>query len=227
MDKKATRNLFLSGIGTASGGDYDEVRIDGVGKINGDIDCGNLVFNGSGEIRGSVRAEVLEVRGSAVILQDVRSERAAVQGKIRIKGGLCTEEIDIQGQLSVGGDCQAESITGQGVIAVGGLLNAESIEMTLYGHSRVKEIGGGTIRITNGRAGFGLLHKFLPPFTRLTADTIEGDEVYLESTRAKVVRGREVTIGPGCEIERIEYQTGFRQDKDAKVKSHQQIGWEG
>ena len=40
----------------------------------------------------------------------------------------------------------------------------------------------------------------------LTTELIEGDEIYLENTNAKIVRGNNITIGEGCNIGLIEYR---------------------
>lgn len=54
------------------------------------------------------------------------------------------------------------------------------------------------------------------PFT-LEVETIEGEDIDLESTKAELVRGRNVVIGAGCEIERVEYSGTLTVDKAAKV----------
>ena len=57
----------------------------------------------------------------------------------------------------------------------------------------------------------------------LTADIIEGDDIYLENTHAKVVRGNNITLGSGCEIELVEYKNDFKQDKEAEIGTHRKI----
>ncbi|WP_157807534.1 hypothetical protein [Geobacillus kaustophilus] len=44
----------------------------------------------------------------------------------------------------------------------------------------------------------------------------------MEYTRAAVVRGDRVTIGPGCDIGLVEYHTAFAQDKKAAVNEKRQ-----
>jgi hypothetical protein len=58
---------------------------------------------------------------------------------------------------------------------------------------------------------------------RLDTETIEGDDIYLEYTRVKVVRGSNVKIGKGCEIELVEYENNFQQDREAKVNDSKKI----
>ena len=51
----------------------------------------------------------------------------------------------------------------------------------------------------------------------LEAELIEGEEIDLQATKAGVVRGRNVVIGPGCEIERVEYSGSLMVAPEAKV----------
>ncbi len=44
----------------------------------------------------------------------------------------------------------------------------------------------------------------------LRTNSIEGDRVELEYTTAMVVRGKEVIIGEGCKIDRVEYTETFQ-----------------
>ena len=49
-------------------------------------------------------------------------------------------------------------------------------------------------------------------------------EVYLEYTKAKVVRGNMVTIGKGCEIELVEYHDRFEKSDKSSVIKNKRIG---
>jgi hypothetical protein len=52
---------------------------------------------------------------------------------------------------------------------------------------------------------------------RLETNLIEGDDIYLEYTEAAVVRGKKVTLGPGCEIGTLEYSESYQAHRDASV----------
>ncbi|MCL0069946.1 hypothetical protein M1O56_05235 [Dehalococcoidia bacterium] len=63
------------------------------------------------------------------------------------------------------------------------------------------------IKMTIGGWGLGILE----------TELIEGDEILLEWTRAKTVRGKQIVIGEGCEIERVEYSESLEVDESARV----------
>jgi hypothetical protein len=57
----------------------------------------------------------------------------------------------------------------------------------------------------------------------LTADLIEGDNVTLDVTKAKVVRGKKVIIGKDCEIDLVEYRDEIKISEGAKIKEQRKI----
>jgi cytoskeletal protein CcmA (bactofilin family) len=159
--------------------------VSGSATFEDDLVVGNMTVSGTADVRGSLKADVLKVAGSTTI-----------------SGRLDAERVEIRGTTKVGGDVQAEVFDAQGVFSVGGLLNAGTISIRLYGGCDAHDIGGERIEVALGKTW-----AFLPFFgeRNLTADTIEGDVVILENTRAKVVRGGDVRIGDGCEIDLVEY----------------------
>lgn len=231
------QNLKISGAGSASGGKYDEVRISGAGNVNGDIECnyfkssgaseikGNIItklfeVSGASEVKGNLDAEEIKSSGASTIKGDVHTKKIKVSGACEIKGNLHGEEVELTGGISIKGDCEAEKFTVKGAFDIGGLLNAGSIEIYSNGRCKAKEIGGEKIDIRRGIYG-GILSsvmKFMfSSFDYVTAEVIEGDDIYLEGTKAKVVRGNNVTIGKDCDIELVEYRVNLNVDNDAKV----------
>lgn len=231
-------NLEILGGGSASGGSYNNAVIKGQGKINGDLDCVGLEFKGIAEVDGNVKAKNVSIKGAAQIKGSLEAEDVEISGqtsihgpaKVRmievegfaaVEGNLSAEDVKIKGAFEIKGDCNAEDFFAKGAFTIDGLLNAGKIEINLFGGSRVREIGGETIHVKPLAHLFGGLHKILHAMFNhpngLVADTIEGDDIYLEYTKAKVVRGSNVSIGPGCEIEMVEYKTNFQRAEGATV----------
>jgi cytoskeletal protein CcmA (bactofilin family) len=209
----------IAGAGTVTGGTYGEVSIAGMGTVAGDVDCTAFKVGGVADVQGDLISQKITVGGTATFTGDVKgtevvfggnadvhgaltAETLKISGVSRIDGAVSAQKIDIRGTTKIGGDCQAESFDAQGVFSVGGLLNAGTVSIRLYGGCDAHDIGGETIDVRLAQPWV-----FLPFLgeRNLTADSIEGDTIYLESTRAKVVRGANVTIGPECAIDLVEY----------------------
>jgi cytoskeletal protein CcmA (bactofilin family) len=219
MNDTTRRDTKIAGAGDVAGGMYGDVTIAGAGTVLGDIDVTALKVAGTANVQGKVVATTLNVSGNADFAADVQANEFIVSGTSEVRGGIgagvlrvngaCTvigsvnaTKVELRGTMRIGGDVQAESFDAQGVFSVGGLLNAGTVKIRLYGGCDARDIGGERIDVALGKPW-----AFLPFFgeRNLTADTIEGDTVTLENTRAKVVRGRDVRIGTGCEIDLVEY----------------------
>lgn len=201
MNAQTRNDLNMSGMGTAPGGIYQNVTIQGMSRVHGDIECVNCHVEGMTTISGGVKAKTIRI-----------------QGKTTVNGDISGGDVTLEGQVTISGKCDADKFVGTGAFRIDGLLNADEIAIRVYGPSRINEIGAGTIRIQRelGRSLFGRLKK-------LSAETIEGDDIYLENTKARVVRGNRVVIGSGCDIEFVEYRTEFEQHKNAQVANQKQL----
>jgi cytoskeletal protein CcmA (bactofilin family) len=237
MKKGRARHLIMNGSGISSGGDFDKVRIRGDGTVNGELHCLDLKVFGSADLNGKVSTSLFEIFGQGNIGEDIVSEKMKIFGETDIRGNVTVKQfklsgstnihgklvggdIRVYGETTVAGDCEADFFRLKGVVNIGGMLNAEKVEIHLhFGDSRISEIGGERIRVTRGKAlsVFNLLNLFQSHSAELLVDNIEGDDIYLEYTRAKVVRGNNITIGPGCDIELVEYKNEFRQSEKSKV----------
>ena len=58
---------------------------------------------------------------------------------------------------------------------------------------------------------------------QLEAELLEGDNIDIDYAHIKTVRGNNVTVGPNCEIELIEYTGVLTVDKSANVKEIKQV----
>jgi cytoskeletal protein CcmA (bactofilin family) len=241
MDVNQTmkRNLIINGSGIFGGGSYRDVKVRGDGTIDGHLDCerfkcfgsadlsgdlkaGSVTVFGTCSVKGSADAKLLKVFGTAEIAGRAKSRKCKISGAVEIGGGFTGEEVEVSGSLSVRGDVEAETLRVKGIVQIKGMLNAGTLDI-YPGHSssEIREIGGETIRVKKSKIG-ALLHLFKPLET-LTAETIEGNDIELENTIAQTVRGHNVTIGQGCEIELVEYKEKLHIAKGARVQEQRKI----
>ncbi|MFB9328792.1 hypothetical protein ACFFSY_22885 [Paenibacillus aurantiacus] len=219
-------DLALNGISRAAGGAYRSVKMDGVCKIDGDVQAQEIAINGVGKIYGSVDARKLEAAGRVTVAGLLTADQARLEGQFTVSGSLRGDKMELTGALKVDGNCEAEEVVANGWIRIGGMLNAGRIDFGLIGSSRAQEIGGSSIEVRRAERGAWahLLQKVIPSFDpALEARLIEGDEVKLEATTAAIVRGDRVVIGPGCSIGRVEYKTELIVHPNANVKERVQL----
>ncbi|MGX1901657.1 polymer-forming cytoskeletal protein [Thermolongibacillus altinsuensis] len=232
------RHLTVNGSALTSGGTFHKVTIRGDATINGDLWCDRCKVFGNADVSGNIEAKSFHIFGQANIRGNVQGETIKLFGEINIRGNAIAHDFHLRGAAHVDGnvtggtihgygemkvsrDCEADMFSVKGAVEIGSTLNAEQVELYLhFADSRITEIGGKTIRVKRSKT-LNILH-FLKRFARdsakLVTETIEGDDIYLEHTDAKIVRGDRIIIGPGCNIGLVEYHTSFQQDEKAIVK---------
>lgn len=194
QERDHKRNWKISGTARSTGGSFNKVKVLGEAFVSGDLDC-----------------ELLKVMGTLNVSGNLGCGTSKVMGTIDVEGDVHANQMSVMGELTVAGDCNAEVFTSKGSFNVRGLLNAGEIEIQLYGDSSAREIGGDSIIV---KPHFKWLNSGL---RQLTVDTLEGDNIRLEHTTARVVRGNAVDIGPNCTIDVVEYQSTLRIDTSSKV----------
>jgi cytoskeletal protein CcmA (bactofilin family) len=232
------KNLIINGSGDYPGGQYEKISIRGEGTIVNDVECsvfhvygtsemvenataGSVKILGEAEVKGDMVAEETLIMGTMAIGGNALMKKIKIFGTLDVEGRLGGEEANIKGSISVNGDVEYEKFDSSGGFEIKGLLNADTIKVALrFGESKVEEIGGGKITIKRKRNS---LLPFVGEEGTLAAKVIEGDEIYLENTKAETVRGNKVKIGPGCTIGLVEYKDDFTEDSSSTIKMSKKI----
>lgn len=237
--EKELGNLMINGLGSSNGGHFDSATINGKGTVNGDMECHSFSCNGAVTVNGAVKAEKMKISGTTKITgklyattlsvdgrgsfhDDVYFDKMSIAGSSSIGGNVKGEELKIQGRIGVDGNCEVESFKSEGQFNVGGLLSAEHIEIHTYGECKAKEIGGQTIKVKQKTNLFLDILKTVKS-VKLAAEVIEGDDISLENTKAKVVRGNHIIIGENCEIDLVEYKGTFKIVGNGRVNKSVQL----
>ena len=168
----------------------------------------------------------IKTSGSTRVEGNLEVESAETSGSLSVGGNLNASKLHTSGKLEVGKDCAAEEFSSSGRLDIGGLLNAGTVEIELSStaDSMVREIGGEKITVI-WKPALSLLNRIFGANrnTMLETEVIEGDEVKLEQTRVKVVRGRDVTIGAGCYAKLVEYSGVLRVADGATVEQQVKV----
>ena len=244
MEQNNKPSIKISGSGSAGGGDFDQIKISGSGKISGNTTCNFFKISGSASVDGniemeeghisgsakfhnSVKANYLKISGSAKSLGSMDIKELKVSGSLNAEQALTGEQMNISGVLKLEGDCNAETFEMNGQCKIGGLLNADRIDISLEGKSDIKAIGAETIKVTAGSYGSNFIKEMIGIFSdqsqKLFCESIEGDDIYLENTICDEVRGGRIVIGKGCQIKLVEYTGTLEVNGDAKIETQRQI----
>ena len=204
----------------------EDIRVSGAFSCDGKITAKEFRSSGSTKT-GGLCAETITVAGALKTTGDlVSSGYAEVSGGFKCEGNIKASELNVAGGLKVTGDLEAENAYISGGISCGGLINAENLRIDLDSStgSKAESVGGSKIVIENKREK-GLIAKLFGKskcdFT--VAESIEGDEIIIEHTKAKTVTGRYVMIGEDCEIGLVQYTESAEVSSKSKVGKCEKI----
>lgn len=193
MEGVIMNTLRLSGVTSAGGGNYENVKIEGVVNIKGDLTCKDIAIGGVAKFSG-----------------DLICSKLTVEGTCKVAGAVKADKSELRGLLDVADDLEAEEFTGSGSFRIDGALNAERVDVDFVYGSAANEVFGEEIIIRkerhNGATEFIMdLIPWRHKGKSFRCNLIEGDLVNITATEAATVRGRNVTIGPDCKIDLVEY----------------------
>lgn len=229
------RNLIINGSSSTNGGIFDKVSIRGEGTVYGDLESdvvniygqgtfrdnvsvGTMKVMGQTDVNGSLNADLLKVYGQLDVSKASNIKHLKVRGEVDFNHHLNGEHVDNKGSLKVNGNVTCDQFLSKGECKIDGLLSAEEINLKLlFTTSRITEIGGGKVSVNKHNFPYGF--SFRAKKAHLVTTVVEADDIYLEYTTAKVVRGNNVKIGPGCDIDLVEYRDSIRVSPGSTVRS--------
>lgn len=234
MDRQDVKSV---GDITLERGFYGKISCAGDLLLKGDLEAYSIKAAGDLEAIENVKVETLRVYGDAEFRKDVEAIEAKIYGDAEIFGhfqcqdlkvfGECTlkkldaEKLTVFGALERAEEVNAEKAEFSGEVEITGVLNVGHGEFRLVGDSKVGEIYCESLSVeSDGEFFNGVLSGLISrgKSGTLTSDLIEGDDIYLENTTAKMVRGNKIKIGPGCRIQRVEYNEKLEVHSSAEVK---------
>lgn len=227
--------LKSSGSCTVEGDVHaEEFRTNGSAKINGDVTADVFKCSGSQRIEGKLSTSYTKISGSCKVGGDVEADKFNSEGSFEILGLLSADDISVR----LGGNCSAREIGGEKIEVKqkAGKFDSKNFAKKMKQEAGNKkwqfdefgiQIGVDLEKITDviGQIGeeLGLHVSGFIGTGSLEADIIEGDKIYIESTKASVVRGKQVVIGPDCEIESVEFEESLEIDESSRVSNQKRI----
>lgn len=207
-------DLECESFGCSGAAKLNALKCEGTVRISGALSAGGGITAGEVGVSGSLSC------GGELAGRDL----VKVSGSVKCDGSITSgSEFRSSGKTLVKGGVSAETIYISGACDVGGLINGEVIEIALtHGNCcKAGAVGGAeiTVKRRNESDGGNIIEAlrgfvvdvrkaFFPDRdaeTYFETDTIEGDTISLEYTHANVVRGKDIIIGEGCKIARVEY----------------------
>ncbi len=227
-------NIYIDGIGGFDGGEYGEIRIDGIGKCQGSFKSDSLQVDGAFHCKGNIDTGFFECDGNVDIWGDLSADKIEIDGMVNIHGcnrieadSICCEgainisghfmtdiivkRADINGALSVRGNgkIEGDEIYCDGAVHIDGQISADIV--SIDGIVTAREIVGDRITIDS-------LGKPPSVFGACSIiGTVEATGIELSGVTARTVNGSNIVIGPGCRISSIDCNGTISIDRSSIV----------
>lgn len=199
-------NYSIEGIGSMNGGQFMDLRIEGVGSNKGDIKADKIVVEGVFKSTGYIETNLLDCEGVCDFYGNIRAKRITIEGVINMKDNqkMEAESLYCEGLLNTGGDLFVDSLKAAGCLKVKGIYG-DNIEInshgkTMNGFKKLLE----KINLISNSCG-----------SKIT--TIEATTIQLSGVSAQTVNGHEIVIGPGCEIDTVDCTGTLKIHESSKV----------
>jgi len=197
----------------------DEANISGATKVQGNADVGELDSSGSLKVMGKTKAKKMDLSGASKFMKKVKTDKLSSSGSTKFMDDLEGKRITVSGAFKAEKNIKSGTFKASGVFDIKGTLEGEEIMLKPGGSScHIGKIKGGDILVESGGGG-------LFSFGRggsLKVEEITGDEIYLENTTAKLVKGKNVKIGPGCSIDKLVAEE-MKIHESSSVKEKKQL----
>lgn len=202
----------IDGIGSIGSGEYDQIKIDGIGKIKGDVSAASVNADGMLKIKGRVLTDELNIDGIARCFRDIKTKKADIDGILKMRrSSLDAGELRCDGAIICTREINADSVTVHGMCSVKRIYG-DRIELLHESKSSEKESQKTILRL--GRLYFGrkisVDHNIV--------DEIECTSLTAENLKAKIIRSGEVTLSKGCVIDRLYCEGKITVDKSCVIK---------
>lgn len=192
-------NFKLNGIGKFDGGEYYDVNVNGLGTLNGDLNCTNLFVNGMFKSKGNIKAkEELNVNGTGKFLENVKCSNFNLQGSAKFEKNLEAESVKIEGFLTVEQE-----------------LNVGNIEITSACFS-IRELHADTILIHD-------LHKIRSLNRMYEIGEVECTSIEAMALKCKKIAANVVKLGKNVDVDLVEYTDSIDIDPRANIKEIRKI----
>ena len=189
------KNRQIQGSGRITKGEYDNITIEGTGKLVDDVTVNTINVSGIMIAKGKLRAKVIKSIGM------IRLFKEASIDIIQIDKGVLTSKSDINSSLL---ECR-------GAIRIKGGINSDIVK--IEGKGKVDYIVGENIIIRNN-----LQIENKVRHDKFKVNRIEGTSIEIHNVNCRNIEGDCIKVTGKSVVGQIYYTKSLEMDPDSKVK---------
>lgn len=217
--EEKTKRVSISGASKIDGCNCEIFKAAGASKVNGELKADDADVSGATKVNGDVYIGRLDSSGSLKVNGKTEGNELDLSGSSKFKNDVRVDRIDFSGSFKVDGDVECDTLDGSGSIKISETLKGEEIMLKVSGRSKINKIEGGDIAVESEGSGFFF---GLGKSGSLNVESVRGDDIYLENTKADEVSGKKVRIGSGCKVTKVKAKE-LKVHESAKVENKKSL----
>jgi len=235
-------NITTAGDMDVKEGIYGKISSAGDLRIVGKIKAEKIKSAGDLTANEEVEVEEMSIFGDGLLKKLLKGTKVSTFGdleslstvevkELNIYGGVKgkifnTEKFIVNGDIEAADEINSDFLEINGTVKVEGSMNIGSGNFNLMGNSKVNEIFCQDLRVNSGNSNYtGLLSGLISRnnYGKLVVKLIEGDEIFLENTICDIVSGKNIQIGRGSKVKRVEYQNTLKIFENGEVSEKEEF----
>lgn len=202
----------------------EKIKSAGDLTANEEVEVENMTIFGDALFKKLIKGSKVSTFGDLESLSTVEVKDLSVYGEVKGKV-FNTEKFTVNGDIEAADEINADFLQINGAIEGVGSMNIGSGNFNLAGNSKVNEIFCQELKVNAGNSTYtGILSGLISQSNgKLFAELIEGDEIFLENTICDIVRGKNIQIGKGSKIRRVEYQNTLKIYENGEVTEKEEF----
>jgi cytoskeletal protein CcmA (bactofilin family) len=197
------RESRINGLGKVHKGKFDNILIEGIGILGGDIEVENIKVHGLMLAKGMLKVSDMILNGTIRLAKGIDANTIQIDnGTIISKSKIYASLLDCKGNIRIKGDINSETVKiygkGKANSIVGDSIFIKSKSQT--------EKGRRTNHVMNGVAN-----------NRFIISRIEGSVIDVDSINCKRIEGDFVKVKGKSIVGQIYYTKSLEIDADCKV----------
>lgn len=199
MDTKQI-DIKVEGVGTIHEGEYGKVKIEGVGKIKGDVKFKSMVIEGTCSADENIVGKQLDIEGILKVEGDIKVRELSIEGLLKTNlSKIYADEIRVEGLMKNAGEVNADKVLIDGCIDINDLFGDE-IEIN-YGYRRAHFF-------FSGRRGF---------VKKNHANNIECSQLKACNMTCHSISATDIVLRDHCVVDTVNCNGTLRYDNTCKI----------
>ncbi len=193
------RSEKIEGIGSIRGGEFENIQIEGIGKLKGNAIAQSVSVEGLFKSKGKLETKSLRIEGIHRAFRDIKAKEVRIDGVLKLRrASLLADKIICMGVITCTNEINADELEIRGICSIANLYG-DKVKVNYYSEAREKVRGIPTQLSLVMNMYFGRKVSF----DHNSIDYVECTSLEASNTTFKTIHAQEVSLKDYCQVEKL------------------------